>query len=152
MGLLLGIDGKKRALNINSATAVTTVSTLYIGLLQSAVANMDGMDLATLVSAGQGNEFDGTGGFYTEGRQIITFGSIFADEQGATRYNNNASPIEWLNSTGSDVFIPAIFITDVASGTAGQVLWVGEPDAGTATIANTKKATISINDLVLKVD
>lgn len=152
MGLLLGIDGKKRALEINAGVAVSAVTTLYIGLLQSSVADMDGMDLATLVSAGQGNEFDGTGGFYSEGRQAITIGAIFADADGAVCYNDNASPIEWVNTTGGDVYVPAFFITDASAGTAGQVLWVGEPDAGTATIGDTKKATISLNDLMLKVD
>lgn len=152
MGLVLGLDGKKRALEINTGVAVSTITTLYIGLLQNSVADMDGMDLATLISVGQGNEFDGTGGFYGEGRQAITIGTIFADADGAVCHNDNVTPVEWLNATGGDIYIPAFFITDASAGAAGQVLWVGEPDAGTATIGDTKKATISLNDLMLKVD
>jgi len=112
---------------------------------------MDGMTLSTLVSGAQGNEFTVSGSFYV-GRQAITLGSISTDSAGAICYNNNGSPIEWLNSTGSTILVPAFFITNVSSGTSGSVLWVGTPDAGTATIENTKKASISANDLMLKVD
>ena len=151
MGLVLGKDGKTRSVEINTGSAVSQISTLYVGLLQSAPANMDGMDLATLISSGQGNEFTIGASFYT-GRKSITVGSISADKNGAICYNNNGSPVEWTNTTGSDVNVLAFFITDVASGGSGKVLWVGTPDAGTATIGNTYKASISANDLMLKVD
>ncbi len=151
MGLTLGLDGKTRALTVNAGGTASTISTLYIGLLQSAPTGMDGMTLSTLVSGAQGNEFTVSGSFYV-GRQAITLGSISTDSGGAICYNNNGSPIEWLNSTGSTILVPAFFITNVSSGTSGSVLWVGTPDAGTATIENTKKASISANDLMLKVD
>jgi len=153
MGLLLGIDGKKRAVNINAGVSVSAITTLYVGLLQSAPAGMDGMDLATLVGAGQGNEFTIGATFYASpGRKAITMGTVAADASGAIIYNNNVSPVEWTNTTGSTVNIAGIFITDAASGTSGQVLWVGTPDAGTASIGNTLKASIAANDLILKVD
>ena len=151
MGLQLGVDGKKRAVDINKGASVTTVTTLYVGLLQSAPTGMDGMTLATLVGAGQGNEFAINANFYTA-RLAITIGTVTSDANGAVGYNNNVSPVEWTNTSGSTVNIAGFFITDVASGTSGQVLWVGTPDAGTASIANTLKASISANDLMLKVD
>ncbi len=151
MSITLGLDGKTRALTVNSGATVSNISTLYVGLLQSAPTGMDGMNLALLVSAAQGNEFSVSGNFYV-GRQVITVGSITTDENGAICHNNNASPIEWVNTTGGTISVPAFFITDVSSGTAGSVLWVGTPDAGTATIEDTKKASISANDLRLKVD
>ncbi len=151
MGLLLGLDGKKRALEINVGVAVSQASPLYVGLLQSAPSNMDGMDLATLISSGQGNEFTINANFYT-GRQVISLGAVTADADGAVCANNNGVPIEWTNTSGSSIDVQAFFITDAASGSAGQVLWVGAPDAGTATIGDTKKASISTGDLLLKVD
>ena len=151
MGLALGLDGKTRAVDINKGSSVTAITTLYVGLLQSAPANMDGMNLATLVGAGQGNEFSINANFYT-GRQAITIGATSTDANGAVAYNNNVAAIEWTNTSGSTIDIPAFFITDAASGTSGQVIWVGTPDAGTATIANTAKASIVAADLMIKVD
>lgn len=75
MGLVLGKDGKTRSVEINTGSAVTQISTLYVGLLQSAPANMDGMDLVTLISSGQGNEFTIGASFYT-GRKSITVGTV----------------------------------------------------------------------------
>lgn len=151
MGLTLGKDGKERALSVNTGSSVSSITTLYVGLLQSAPTGSDGMTLATLVDAGQGNEFSINANFYT-GRQAVTLGSITVDANGAVCYNNNGSPIEWTNTSGSTVSVAAFFITDAASGTSGSVLWVGTPDAGTASIATTKKASIAANDLMLKVD
>lgn len=151
MGIFLGLDGKQRAVDINKGSSVTAITTLYVGLLQSAPANMDGMNLALLVGAGQASEFSINANFYT-GRKAITIGSTTTDANGAIAYNNNVSALEWTNTTGSSIFVAAFFITDVASGTSGQVIWVGIPDAGTATIANNAKASISASDLMLKVD
>ncbi len=151
MGLLLGIDGKERALGVSLGQSYSAITTLYIGLLQAAPVNMDGMDLATLISAGQGNEFTVNANFYT-GRKAITFGTITADQDGAACNNNNAVAVEWTNISGVDIDVQAFFITDASSGGSGKVLWVGTPDAGTATIVNTKKASINSGDLLLKVD
>ncbi len=150
MGLLLGKDGKRRALEINAGIAVAQVATLYVGLLQSAPDDMDGMGLDTLISAGQGSEFTIDGSFYS-GRKPIALGAVTVDKDGAVCHNIGPA-IEWTNSTGSEISVAGFFITDVASGSDGQVLWVGTPDAGTATIADTKKAIISPDDLMLKVD
>ncbi len=147
MGLLLGKDGKERAVTVNKGSTVTSITTLYVGLLQSAPAKMT---LATLVGSGQGNEFSIGATFYT-GRKAVTMGSVTTDANGAICYNTG-SAIEWTNTTGSTVNVAAFFITDASSGTSGSVLWVGTPDAGTASIATTKKATINANDLMLKVD
>lgn len=151
MGLILGIDGKERALGVNVGQSFSAIPTIYVGLLQAAPADMDGMDLATLISSGQGNEFTINANFYT-GRKAITFGAITADKDGATCTNNNVVAVEWTNTTGSDIDVLAFFITDVSSGGSGKVLWVGTPDAGTATIVDTKKASISPGDLIIKVD
>lgn len=151
MGLVLGIDGKRRALDINKGSSVTPLSTLYVGLLQEAPANMDAMDLALLVDSDHGAEFTINANFYS-GRQAITLGATMADHNGATVTNNNSTPIEWTNSTGSTIEVAALFITDAASGTSGQVVWVGTPDAGTATIANGSDARISLEDIILRID
>lgn len=150
MGLKLGIDGKTRALEVNAGKSITNITTIYVGLLQAAPANMDGMSLATLISSGQGNEFSVDPSFYT-GRQAITIGSTTADADGAYA-NNSGSVIEWTNTTGYDVEVAGFFITTVSTGSSGLVLWVGTPDAGTSTIPNTQKASISVGDLLLKVD
>jgi len=151
MGIVLGSGGKQRAVEINTGTAVAQVSTLYVGLLQSAPSGMDGMSLSTLISAGQGNEFTINANFYT-GRKAVTVGSITTNSNGAVCYNNNSPAIEWTNTTGSTVSVAGFFITDASSGSSGSVLWVGTPDAGTASIVNTQTATINANDLMLKVD
>ena len=150
MGLLLGRDGKTRAMQAATGTAVGSIATLYIGFLQAAPADMDGMTLTTLVSAGQGNEFTINANFYT-GRKSITLGSITTDQAGAVIHSSGAD-VTWTNTTGSSVEIRAMFITDQASGTAGNVLWVGTPDVGSAFVANGQTATISANTLELRID
>lgn len=151
MGLMLGLNGKTRALDINKGLSVTPITTLYVGLLQSAPVNMDGMDLATLVHVSNGNEFSINGNFYTA-RKAITLGITTTNQSGAYAQNNNVSAIEWTNLTGSTINIPAFFITDVVSGTSGNIIWVGTPDAGTATIYNGAKASLTSGDLVIRVD
>lgn len=151
MGLVLGLDGKRRAMDINKTDAVPQITTLYVGLLQAAPANMDGMDLAMLIHPDHGNEFTIDPDFYT-GRQAIQLSLTTTNELGATVFNNNPVAIEWLNSTGSDIDIAGFFLTDVISGDSGQVIWVGTPDAGTATIFDGTSATVSENDLILRID
>lgn len=151
MGLMLGLDGKTRALDINKGLSVSAITTLYVGLLQSAPANIDGMDLATMVHSSNGNEFSIGASFYTS-RKSITLGLTTTNQNGAYAQNNNVAAIEWTNSTGSTINIPAFFITDAASGTIGNVIWVGLPDAGTATIYNGAKASITTGDLVIRID
>ncbi len=152
MGLVLGLDGKIRAMEATTGRPVASISsTLYVGLLNSVPADLDGLDLITLISPSYGDEFSINPNFYT-GRKAIQLSSISADKDGAVVENNNPLPIEWENKTGFDIQVSAFFITDVAAGASGNVLWVGTPDAGTATIANNSKATISAGDLILKVD
>ena len=151
MSLVMGLDGKERAMKATTGDAVSSISTLYVGLLQSAPAGMDGMTLATLVGAGAGDEFAINANFYSA-RKAITFGSITVDASGAIRTNNNGSPLDWANTSGSTKTVAAMFITDAASGTSGLVLWVGAPDAGTATILTGRSAKINSGDLILKVD
>lgn len=151
MALVMGYDGKERALKATTGDSVASITTLYVGLLQAAPSGMDAMDLATLVGAGAGNEFAINANFYSA-RKSIPLGSITVDATGAVRSNNNGSPLDWANTSGSTKTVAAIFITDAASGTSGLVLWVGAPDAGTATIANGRSAKITSGDLFLKVD
>lgn len=151
MGLSLGIDGKRKAMEASKGAGITAITTLYVGLLQTAPANMDGMDLATLINPVNGNEFSLSPNFY-DMRREITIGAVMADHSGATASNNNVAAIEWTNNTGSIINVEALFITDAASGSSGQVMWVGTPDAGTATIAVGAKASIITGDLILRID
>lgn len=151
MSVVLGYDGKQRALNINKGDVVAQVTNLYVGLLQSSVADMDGMELSTLIHSSNGDEFPIDADFYT-GRQEITLSVAVTDANGSYSENNNVTPIEWTNNTGSTIEIEGFFITDAASGSAGQVLWVGTPDAGTATINDGAKATLQAGDLIVRID
>lgn len=151
MGLVLGYDGKQRALQASLGTAPSAIGTIYVGFLQSAPADMDGMTLATLVSAGQGNEFSINANFYT-GRKAITFSpSITVNATGATTSNSGAD-ITWTNTSGSAIEIKGLFITSAASGTSGQVLWVGTPDIGTGVLNNGETVTISAGIFEVKID
>ncbi len=151
MAITLGYDGKQRAININKGDSVTAIPTLYVGLLQTEATDMDAMTLSTLIHSSNGNEFSISPNFYT-GRKVITMSIATTDATGSYSANNNVAPIEWTNNTGVAIEVEAFFITDVASGGAGQVLWVGVPDAGTATINDSAKAILNAGDLIIRID
>lgn len=143
MGLILGRDGKQKALE------AATSGTLYVGLLQAVPTDADGMSLATLIGSGAGNEFPINADFYT-GRKSVTLGSITVDANGAIRYNTNA--LSWSNTSGSTVTVAGMFLTDAASGSSGDVLWVGAVDVGTASVGNGLSANLTVGGLKLGVD
>lgn len=143
MGMVLGRDGKEKALEAASE------GTLYVGLLQAYPTGADGLALGTLIGSGSGNEFAIDTDFYT-GRKAVTLGSIMVDANGAIRLNTGS--LSWTNTTGSTVVVEGIFITDAASGSTGDVRFVGTPDVGTTAIGNGLSATLSENGLKLGVD
>lgn len=151
MGSKLGRNGKLNAVNCNIGAAVTDYGTLYIGLLQNDPANMDALTLVDLVSGGQGSEHAINANFYT-GRKTISFGTPTVSSLGAVSPSNVGSPVSWTNTTGSSVAVGGYFITDAASGTAGDVLWIGTPDAGPMVIANNDTIQFTDGDLTVRVD
>lgn len=152
MPLELGLDGKARAVDINTGQTVAPTGTLYVGLLQAAPAEMDGMSLATLIAPGNGNEFTIGGSFY-DSRKSITFGVATSGNGPATAVTNVTPTKTWTNNGATNVTILGFFITDAASSTTtGKVLWVGVPDAAPFLIAPTKKVTFTSGDIIVGVD
>lgn len=149
MALVLGLDGKELALRAAVGLPVTLPSALYLGLLQFAPASMDGMDLATLISGGGATEFSIDPDFYTA-RKLMTVNLGTTSSAGATASND--AQIQWTNTTGSTQTIRAMFVTDVASGGVGRVLWVGTPGVGAGVIGNGLTATADPAKLVLGID
>lgn len=148
MGMVLGVDGKTRALQASLGLSVSTFTTVYVGLLHTLPANYDGLSMTSLVT----NEFAINSNFYT-GRKAVTFGSISTDHTGAVTASTNSPAVSWTNNTGSTVTIAGLFVTNIISGSSGGlVLWVGDPDSGTAQIPNGQQASIGVGDMVLKVD
>lgn len=146
MGMLLGKDGKTRAIQVNTGTDPAAITTLYIGLLATLPANYDGLSLA---GAGGIASYE-CSGWYT-GRKVVTFGSVTSDAAGAIA-SNTGGMTSWQNLSGSTVSVAAFFITDAASGSTGSVLWVGTPDSGTVTLTDTSIIQYVAGDLTAKVD
>jgi hypothetical protein len=141
MSLRLGYHGKLNAVTTNIS------GSLYVGLLTALPANADGASYATVIA----NEFSISANFYS-GRKPIVFTAPVVDHNGAVAYSNSTLQ-EWDNTSGSDIFIFGFFITDsAASGTPGQVLWIGEPDEGSVMIRNGKKASFSGGTITVGVD
>ena len=151
MGATLGRNGKLNAVNCNIGAAVTDYGTLYIGLLQVAPSGFDALTLTDLVSAGQGNEHAINANFYT-GRKVISFAAPTVSSLGAVSLSNVGSPVTWTNVTGSSQTVAGYFITNAASGTSGDVLWVGTPDAGSLIISNNGTLQFADGDISVRVD
>lgn len=147
MGLFLGLDGKRRAIQVNTAESPNDITDYYVGLLETLPANYDGLTLSELVT---GNEHAPSSDWYDGGRQEITFDGLTSDASGAS--STNDSVVSWDNDSGDDQSVAGVFVTDVQSGTTGQVLWVGPPDVGTMIIDDGSPAVIDIGDMVLQVD
>lgn len=148
MGMTLGLDGKTRAVEASLGRTVATFTTVYVGLLTTYPSNADGLNLASLAA----NEFAVNSNFYT-GRKAITFSTVTASHTGAYVESDDNPALTWTNSTGSDVVIGGIFLTNIPSGTSGGLaLWVGTPDSGTATIPNGQNAVIGVDDMLLRID
>lgn len=147
-GLVLGLDGKKRAVKTNTSSNPPEITNFYVGLLQTLPANYDGLSLADLIT---GNEIVPETGWYTEGRQEIFFNDTpVGDYLGA--WTPNTTTVTWTNGTVSDKDIAGVFVTNAQTGTSGLVLWVGPPDIGTLLIPSTKPAYINVGSLITKVD
>lgn len=148
MGMVLGVDGKTRAVQASLGLPVSTFTTVYVGLLQTMPSNYDGLSFASLAT----NEFPVNSNFYT-GRKAVTFGSVSADHTGAVVASADIPAVSWTNNTGSTVTIAGLFVTNIVSGSSGGlVLWVGDPDSGTANIPNGQQASIGVGDMLLRVD
>jgi hypothetical protein len=139
--LALGRHGKLNAVNVNIA------GSLYAGLLSSYPANADGATYATVTAA----EFSISGSFYT-GRKPIAFTTPVVDHTGAISYSTSTLQ-EWNNTTGGDITVAGFFITDSpAIATAGNILWIGQPDEGSVLIRNGKRASFSGGTITVGVD
>lgn len=150
MGMLLGKDGKTRAVQVNTGTDPAAITTLYIGLLATLPASYDGLALA---GAGGIASYEcplTPSGWYT-GRKAITFGAVTSDAAGAIA-SNTGGATSWQNLSGNTVSVAAFFITDAASGSTGSVLWVGTPDSGTITLTDTSIIQYVAGNLTAKVD
>lgn len=146
MGATLGSGGIARAVKINTGEAVSTLSTLYVGLLSTFPADAHKLSLATLSSS----EFAISADFYTA-RKAVTMGT-FSSLSDGTGYKDSAAPtLTWANTSGSTKNVAGFFITDASSGTSGSVLWVGTPDGGTSTITTGNSAQLTAGDLRLGV-
>lgn len=151
MGMVLGQDGKLRAVQINVGAAPATVPQFYVGLLSVLPADYDAMTLEDLVSL-VGTEFTPSGTWYTGGRVAIDF----EDPPGVNGVDGcfalNTTAAQWTNTSGSPVDIAGVFITNVQSGTAGGVYWVGPPDVGTMTVEDGDPVDIFVGGMQVGVD
>lgn len=148
MGAVLGVDGKKRALEVNAGVTVPNISTLYIGLINGTLpAGADGMALSVLAPT---YEFGVSSSFYS-GRKPFTFGTVTADANGAIA-SYSGTKVSWQNLSGATKTVGGYFITDASSGSSGKVLWVGSPDAGTITLIDTGIIEFISGDIAVKVD
>ena len=154
MGLVLGYDGKMRALQATtSTTALTPISQLYVGLLTNLPADYDSLTLAQLLDVGGAdNEPTPSASWYENGRKPIAFPLPTTATVDGASVVNDLTAAQWMNNTGSDVFVNGAFITDVQSGTSGLVLWVGPNDLGQNIIGDGSPANIDYNGVTLTID
>lgn len=146
MGMVLGYDGKRWALNAGMGEVTTPFPTLYLGVLETMPADPDSVQFSVLDT----NEFASTADFYTAGRQVITFDMPVVDgANGRYQLNNNVITIPNANA---DRAIAGVFITTVQSGPAGQSLWVGTPDLGSYNVGAGNPLTIPVGGILCGID
>ena len=151
MGMVLGLDGKLRAVQINTGAAPSTIAQYYVGLLSTLPADYDGMTLEDLVSL-VGTEFTPSGTWYTGGRVAIDFEDPPGVNGATGCYALNTTSAQWTNTSGASVDIEGVFITDVQSGNSGGVYWVGPPDVGTMTVVDGDPVDIFVGGMQVGVD
>ena len=147
MTVVLGKDGKERAITASIDGSTSSLGTLYLGLLTTLPTGYDGMDASTLLTS---NEASITS-FYipSTGRSSISFGSVTAGSAGASISND--SSVSWTNNSGASVLVEGVFVTNSATGTSGEILWVGAPNL-VASFQDGEAFTLQVGGMNLKVD
>ena len=157
MSLQLGRDGANRAVKAATGQAVSALSGLYVGLLDSldfsAVAPGD-LALGELtLSQVTGNEMSVTNFYLPNNRQAITLGStVFVDEIGT--YLTNTNTVVWTNGTATTQPVPGFFITDTQNylnDNSGKILWLGQPSVGSQNFTAGEDITLSPGNLICRI-
>lgn len=146
MGMILGADGKRWALQSAFGDGSNVYANLYLGLLETIPADFDHVEHAALMT----HEFTPSADFYTVGRQEIIFQATVIDPPNG-RYRLNANAISWPNAN-TDRDIAGVFISTSQSGLAGNVMWVGTPDIGSYSVAAGGAVNVPIGGILCGLD
>lgn len=145
MGMILGFDGRNRALAASMGGSASALPSLYLGLLSASPLTHIDKDLGDLLIACP--ELPVSASFYS-GRKLITFTNPLSDLDGGSYVSNdNSSPIVWSNTSGSPINVGGLMITTSASGSGGLVLWLGVPEVGAVTVPDGGTATFEAGQI-----